>query len=104
VQAGTAGRRHVLAHQSVVQRRRQLLEDLGVLTDKPEERRPPRRQRDRVDQSERAIAGAVQQTAPPKSWATTRGSSRPQCVKSSVKTLPWAARETSCPTDISDAP
>ncbi len=47
-----------------MQRRGQLLEDLGVLADKAGERGPPRRQRNRVDQSERAVAGAVEQMCP----------------------------------------
>lgn len=50
VQAGAAGGADVLADEGPVQGGRQLVEDVGVLADEPEERRPPRGQRDRVDQ------------------------------------------------------
>ncbi|MGX1402774.1 hypothetical protein RKD40_000387 [Streptomyces ambofaciens] len=59
-----AGGPDVLAHQRPVQRLGQLLEDLGVVADQAEERRPPGRQRDRVDQGERPVPGAVQQMGP----------------------------------------
>ena len=59
MESWTTCRTHVLAHQCAVQRGRQLFEDFRVLAHEPEERRPPRRQRNDVDQSERAIAGSV---------------------------------------------
>jgi hypothetical protein len=46
VQARAAGRTDVLAHQRIVQRGRQLPEDLGVLADEPQERGSPLHQRD----------------------------------------------------------
>ncbi len=52
-----------------MQWRWQLLEDLGVLTDEPEERGPPRCQRHRIDQSQRPVAGAVQQMRPQRDGA-----------------------------------
>jgi len=56
VQAGAAGRAHVLAQQSVVQCGRQLFEDSGARADEPEERGTLRRQRDRVGQSEPGLS------------------------------------------------
>ena len=51
----------VRAHERLVQRRRQLREHVRVLAHEPEELRAPRRQRDDVDQRQRAVPGPVQQ-------------------------------------------
>ncbi|MEU5129291.1 hypothetical protein AB0G96_24625 [Streptomyces mobaraensis] len=61
VRIGPAGRADVRADECGVRCGRQLLEDGGVFTGEAEERRVPRGQCRRVDEGERAVAGAVQQ-------------------------------------------
>jgi hypothetical protein len=56
-----ARRADVLPHEGPVQIRRELFEHLGVRPDQPEEGRAPRREGDRIDERESAVARPVQE-------------------------------------------